>query len=502
VSDATGFAKELQDEFGYQLAVPPITEKLATRKTIESLVTDELPRILKPDDDLIIFFAGHGTTRTSEVNGEKSKTGYLVPVEAHAPGEDEHFSDYIKVDEFLRNIADLPARHILVILDSCYSGLALGSSFRPPGRGDGRYEAAMAGKTSRTVITSASEDETAADTGPVPDHSLFTGVLIEGLKEDRADTSRTGFVTGSQLGLFVSQKVGDADGSTQTPRYGSFYRDANGELSLRRPPPGEAIVLKAPAAPMPSAPTTGRYYALVIGINRYSPPLHPLRTAVNDAQSIARELNEQYGFQVRLLLDETATRANILRTLVDYRNTLHSNDNLLIYFGGEGYFDRDADKAYWLPSDTESIDSPNRIIADDLTVAVRVQSARHVLLVSDDAFSGEGAGNLTRGAGPGPEGIADQAYLTRMMNNRSRTIMSAGRGDEPVNDGGTDGHSVFAHVFLKALEQAKESIFTASDLFKIIRQVAQDSDQMPEYSRMRNSNDDDGDFVFVRRAIP
>jgi hypothetical protein len=34
-----------------------------------------------------------------------------------------------EVEELLRTISSLPAGHILVILDSCHSGMALGSKF-------------------------------------------------------------------------------------------------------------------------------------------------------------------------------------------------------------------------------------------------------------------------------------------------------------------------------------------------------------------------------------
>ena len=63
VNDATGFAGLLRTRFNYEDAFPPLTDKQATRENIESLIDDDLRGKLKPDDDLVIFFAGHGTTR-------------------------------------------------------------------------------------------------------------------------------------------------------------------------------------------------------------------------------------------------------------------------------------------------------------------------------------------------------------------------------------------------------------------------------------------------------
>jgi hypothetical protein len=77
----------------------------------------------------------------------------------------------------------------------------------------------------------------------------------------------------------------------------------------------------------------------------------------------------------------------------------------------------------------------------------------------------------------------------------------ASGGDEPVSDSGTDGHSVFAYAVLRSLQQAIQPVFTASDLFygSVRQQVAGKSDQLPQYSVIRNSSHDEGDFVFMKR---
>lgn len=245
--------------------------------------------------------------------------------------------------------------------------------------------------------------------------------------------------------------------------------------------------------------SNGRYYALIIGINDYHPPLSRLKTAVSDAQSVGKLLQQRYGFDVTYLLDQQATRYNILHTLDQYRNSLHKNDNLLIYYAGHGFSDREAEKAYWLPVDADSGESPNRIIADDLTTGVRVLPSRHVLIVSDSCYSGA----LTRDADSPVPSDGRSAFLERMLRSRSRTLMASG-GDEPVSDTGSNGHSVFAFAILHALNEESQPVFTASDLFygSVRQQVAGRSEQMPQYSIIRNSDHDEGDFVFVRTGIP
>ncbi|MGA3262660.1 MAG: caspase family protein [Terracidiphilus sp.] len=241
----------------------------------------------------------------------------------------------------------------------------------------------------------------------------------------------------------------------------------------------------------------GNYYALVIGIDKYPAPMKELKTAVNDANAIGSLLQDRYGFQVQYLLDQDATRFKILDALSRYRNTLNENDSLLIYYAGHGYSDRDAEKAYWLPADADSGTSPNRIIADDLTTGVRVLPSRHVLIVSDSCYSG----GLSRDADEPEHAGSQSAFIARMLKSRSRTLMASG-GDEPVSDSGSNGHSVFAYAVLRALERTDQPIFTASDLFygSIRQQVAGKSSQLPQYTIIRNSDHDEGDFVFMRKA--
>lgn len=247
----------------------------------------------------------------------------------------------------------------------------------------------------------------------------------------------------------------------------------------------------------PGAPAAAKvtYYALVIGINDYPQPLPKLKTAVNDAKSVGAMLHDRFGFHVTYLLDQNATRFNILDALSKYRNTLTENDNLLIYYAGHGYSDRDAEKAYWLPADADSSTSPNRIIADDLTTGVRVLASRHVLIISDSCYSGA----LTRDADAPVPSNGQAAFLARMLRARSRTLMASG-GDEPVADSGSNGHSVFAFAVLDALAAEDQPVFTASDLFyrSVRQQVAGRSEQMPQYSIIRNSDHEEGDFVFTR----
>lgn len=226
VSDAEGFLTTLVERFGYETLAPPLLNEAATQDALMALVKDQLPQMVKPDDTVVVFYAGHGATQTPPPGSPSAApTGYLVP--ADAPRE-EQWSRYVPLDEFLEAIALLPARHVLVILDACYSGVVLGAAVEKT-RSSERYTADLMRQRSRRIITSARASQRALD-GGFQNHSLFTGTLIEGLISGRADYDKNSVVTASELSLYVEQQVAQTSNAQQTPDYGAFQFDERGEL--------------------------------------------------------------------------------------------------------------------------------------------------------------------------------------------------------------------------------------------------------------------------------
>ncbi len=230
VQDAIGLQQTLIDKLGFSAPIPPLLNEAATKVAIASLIEDQLREELQEDDNLVLFFAGHGHTRVDKVGGKVvGETGFIVPVEARGPKE--YWSDYIQIDPLLQSISRLPARHILVILDSCHSGFALGEAMKIY-KSANRYEKDLSSRISRKVITSARREQLALDGGPIPGHSLFTGTLVDGFNWGKADLDGNGLITSSELGLFIQQKVGQASESRQTPDFGSFDLDDRGEMVI------------------------------------------------------------------------------------------------------------------------------------------------------------------------------------------------------------------------------------------------------------------------------
>jgi Caspase domain/Sel1 repeat len=262
--------------------------------------------------------------------------------------------------------------------------------------------------------------------------------------------------------------------------------------------PGSAAAPAGTAVRRPAV-SLGNYHALVIGNNAYR-QLPPLRTAVGDAQAVARVLREQYKFQVMLLTD--ATRYQILSALNVLREKLNSTDNLLIYYAGHGMLDERNLRGHWLPVDAEPNSTANWIANSDITAILNIMEVRQLLLVADSCYSG----TLTRSAvgqlepGMTPDELHDA--IRRMGSARSRMVMTSG-GLEPVVDSGGRGHSVFSEVFLQVLTDNNGMLLGREAFRRLQLRVAAMAErlsvlQVPEYAPIQFAGHEAGDFVFVR----
>lgn len=237
----------------------------------------------------------------------------------------------------------------------------------------------------------------------------------------------------------------------------------------------------------------GRFYALVIGNSDYR-HLSPLKTAAADARAVEAVLRERYGFETTVLLD--ADRQQLVAALKSLSRDVDEEASLLIYYAGHGYYDREADKGYWLPVDARPGDSAKWVSAEDITADAKVIPARHVLIVSDSDYSG----TVYRAAGAAaPTPLGRDKFIEKVSERKSRTLLASG-GNRPVEEEGGE-HSIFASAFVRGLSEMERETFTGMELFRdyVLESVAGKAKQTPEYSVLKNSGHDGGEFIFVRK---
>jgi hypothetical protein len=250
----------------------------------------------------------------------------------------------------------------------------------------------------------------------------------------------------------------------------------------------------------------GNSYALLVAVDDYH-HLNSLETAVRGARAVEELLKKTYGFEVKLLLNEHATRENILGW---FTSLVHfSNDRILFYFAGHGVKrplqDRNDD---YLALPHLDIHKPQTFLMSlkmgDLIEEADRMDAKHVLLLLDACYGGS-AFRRTRALDAMLPGTDDESgirqFIDKLTSRPVRYAISAG-GDEIVDDNaGPDGNfSIFTHFLLEGLQGAAEEhegLIRAKTLGTYLeRQVANYSHALHKPNHGYVGKGGDGDFVF------
>jgi peptidoglycan/xylan/chitin deacetylase (PgdA/CDA1 family)/tetratricopeptide (TPR) repeat protein len=192
----------------------------ATRQSILSLLGDKLGNgdMVKREDRVLVFFAGHGATRKLPSGRD---LGYIIPVDA---GLGSYEGQAISMTNFQDISEAIPAKHVLFIMDSCYSGLALTRG--GPAAFSQNYLQEISKREARQMFTAGGADQEVADTGP-NGHSVFTWTLLQAL-DGRADLNGDGVITATELAAYAAPAVSAL--SHQTPAFGSLSGSEGGDF--------------------------------------------------------------------------------------------------------------------------------------------------------------------------------------------------------------------------------------------------------------------------------
>jgi uncharacterized caspase-like protein/peptidoglycan/xylan/chitin deacetylase (PgdA/CDA1 family) len=217
VRDAEGIRQTLIEKFGFPVErVVTLKNGEATRTGILAAFHDRLAHGgIGKNDRIFVFFAGHGATRKLSSGRD---LGYIVPVDSDP---DQFFSDAIPMTE-IQNIAEsLSAKHILFVMDACYSGLGLTRGSNP-----NTFLRDNARRIGRQMLTAGGSDQLVADGGP-NGHSVFSWALLQALA-GKADLNGDGLITATELAAYIAPAVSGV--SNQTPAFGSLPGSEGGDF--------------------------------------------------------------------------------------------------------------------------------------------------------------------------------------------------------------------------------------------------------------------------------
>ena len=111
ISDVEHAAQLLADKYGFVVQTLEDANDVSMLKAL-----NDLNAILQPNDNLLIYYAGHGT----RLQSGKTESGYWLPVNADAPPQDTF---WVPNEQITAHLGRLVAKRVLVVADSCYAGL-------------------------------------------------------------------------------------------------------------------------------------------------------------------------------------------------------------------------------------------------------------------------------------------------------------------------------------------------------------------------------------------
>jgi formylglycine-generating enzyme required for sulfatase activity len=205
----------------------------ATKTRIETVLYQDFAA-MGSHDRLFVFFAGHGDT----VPIKGGEEGYILPVDANPS---QLALTAIPMDDVKKIGQRVQAKHVLFVMDACFSGFAVTRDIEPRGTTD-EYLAAALREPVVQVLTAGRKGERAIEEGG---HGLFTRRLLDGLR-GLADSEGRGIITAAQLAAWLEPRVVRDSKGRMTPQYGRL--DGEGQFVFLKP---GARIAAAPPRPEP-----------------------------------------------------------------------------------------------------------------------------------------------------------------------------------------------------------------------------------------------------------
>ncbi len=186
INDARAVSDMLAQGYGFDV-------QLLEDKPMDSIykAIGEYYRKLQPNDQLILYFAGHG-----DMESEFMDDGFIVCSDSKSRDDDPARNSYIQYVKLQKMINKIPARQILVMLDVCHGGVFNQKRSDPAAK-------AIANRNVRQFLVDQSQyicrkflssvgSEEAFD-GKPGDHSPFAKLLLQVLNAKGKETN--GIVT-------------------------------------------------------------------------------------------------------------------------------------------------------------------------------------------------------------------------------------------------------------------------------------------------------------------
>ena len=206
-----------------------------------------------------------------------------------------------------------------------------------------------------------------------------------------------------------------------------------------------------------------KIWAVVVGVARYS-HMPVLKYTDDDAYQIYAFLKSPQGGalqddQMRILIDEDATRANVLKSMRQVFLKADENDVVVLYFSGHGL------PGSFLPVDFDGFN--NKVKHEDIQQIFRETKAKHKICLADACHSG------TLMARRSPLDNTLKKYYEAFEKSPGGTaLLLSSKGDEfSLEDHGLR-QGIFSHFLIRGLkgeaDKNSNDIVTVQELFDFV----------------------------------
>lgn len=233
-------------------------------------------------------------------------------------------------------------------------------------------------------------------------------------------------------------------------------------------------------------------YALLFATDQYD-NWGDLVNPIYDSKAIAKELEERYGFEVKIV--ENGDQDLVFNTLREYaKRSYKPQDQLFIFFAGHGQYDETFGEGFVVARDSRANDpGKNSYISHNrLRSNINNINCEHIMLVMDVCFGGTFDPVLASSRNLYEE-IDNVEFIVKKLSTKTRKFLTSG-SKEYVSDGIPGKHSPFTVRFLEALKSngGEDRLLTFSEV-NIYMQKLQTTARFGPFG----SDEQGSEFLFI-----
>ena len=209
--------------------------------------------------------------------------------------------------------------------------------------------------------------------------------------------------------------------------------------------------------------STSHNYALLIGVGECEETKLSLPVTVKDIQALKSLLTDSNlcGYienNIRLLYNETATKAKILENLTWLKQQAKNDPEatILIYYSGHGCLDNSGNY-YLIPHETDRADIPDTALsAETINQALQEIPAQRLLVIIDSCHA-QGMATSKDAKSPIPKGFTQTSLPKTIIDNlkgTGRVVFTSSTGTQLSWIRSDRTLSIYTYHFLEALQGA------------------------------------------------